>query len=214
MKEWAIRVRIPLLCVVAGLLLLPGCSNKLDPREPGEAYLLFRKALQKDDVDAMWKRCSESTHDYFNDRYNELVKMEEKIKKYLPQTDHKLARKQSGTELLEDVENGRDLFEKTVDPKKVAMSEARRLGSLIQAIRVSKDGNTAQVETRSKQKYRLVKGEEDEWYVALADSVDAVDSSFGWLDRNRKALTKTVNDLIEEERKKREEIIAELMNVE
>ena len=213
MNDWAVNRRIALVCWALGVLVVAGCSNKLDPTEPGEAYLKFRKSLKKGDVEQMWKRCSPSTREYFNTRYDELVQMDHKIHKYLPQTDHKLARKQSGTVLLDEIDSGRGLFEHVVDPEKVAMNEARRLGSLISAIRLSKDEKQAEVETRSGRKYRLVKGEESEWYVSLVDSLGAVDKSFAWLERNKKALDKTVQDLSEEQRKKREEIIAELMDV-
>lgn len=204
--------------VVASVLILvgfavPGCSGELDPTEPSEAYLLFRKALKKGQVDAMWNRCADSTKQYFEDRHQQLVEMDRKIEKYLPQTDHKLARKQTGTELLDEVENGRALFEKIVTPKKLEVTEAGRLGSLIEEIRLSKNKKKAEVATRGGRTYRMVKQDDGEWYVALADSVDALDASFGWLDRNDKALTKTVNELKQEEREKREEIIAELMDV-
>lgn len=190
------------------------CSNKLDPTDPGEAYLLFRKAVMDGDVDGMWARAAPSTRTYFEDRYEQLVAMDKKIENYLPRTDHKIARKQTGTVLVDKVDGGRGLFEKVVKPEQMAISEARRLGSLIEKIRLSKDEREAQVVTRSGRKYRLAKGTDGEWYVRVVDSLEAVDESFKWLDRNRSALTETVNDLLEEEQEKREEIIADLMNVE
>lgn len=206
------------LAVVVSVLALvslsvSACSGELDPTEPSEAYLLFRKALKKGNVDAMWKRCSDSTKTYFEQRYEQLVEMDRKIDQYLPQTDRKLARKQTGTELLDEIENGRQLFETVVDPEKLEVDEARRLGSLVKEIRLSKDQKKAEVATRGGRTYRLVKQDDGEWYVALAESVQALDASFEWLDRNRKALTQTINDMKEEEREKREEIIAELMDV-
>ena len=219
MKRRAVtsRKRAIVLCggIVAFCLMAVGCSGALDPTDPGEAYLLFRKAMVEDDVDKMWKRSSQSTRDYFDQRHQQLVQMQQKIEKFLPQTDHNLARKQSGTELLDELDGGRDLFERVVNPGRVAMNEARRIGSRVQEIRRSKDGDKAQVQTRSGRTYRLVReGENGEWYVSLVDSVGSVDKSFAWLDGNMEALTKTVNDLIEEEKEKREEIIAELMDVE
>lgn len=211
------RIRSIVLCggIVALCLAAVGCSGELDPTDPGEAYLLFRKAMIEDDVDKMWKRSSQGTRDYFDQRHQQLVQMQQKIEKYLPQTDHKLARKQSGTELLDELEGGRELFERVVKPDRVAMNEARRIGSQVEEIRRSKDGDKAKVQTRSGRTYRLVReGEKGQWYVSLVDSVGSVDKSFAWLDGNMEALTKTVNDLIEEEKEKREEIIAELMDVE
>ena len=216
MKQFPTRGRLAVVSAVLALLSLslPACSGELDPTDPSEAYLLFRKALQKGDNDAMWNRSAESTKQYFRDRYDLLVEMDRKIEKYLPQTDHKLARKQTGTELLDELESGRDLFDKIVTPDNIDVTEARRLGSLVNEIRLSKDQKKAEVATRGGRTYRLVKQEDGQWYVALADSVDALDKAFAWLDRNDKALTKTINELKKEEREKREEIIAELMDVE
>ncbi len=191
-----------------------GCGGELAPTEPDEAYLLYRKAMLEGDVEAMWKRSAESTRRYFEERYEMLHDMDRKIREYLPQSDHKLARKQTGTELLDDIDGPRGLFERIVAPEEMAVDQARRLGSQVGEIRVSKDQRRAEVETRAGRTYRLVKQEDDEWYVALAESLEALDESFQWLERNEQALTETINDLREEEREEREEIIAELMDVE
>lgn len=205
--------RLLLLGLAFALVPLIGCSSKLDPTEPGEAYLMYRKAMLDGDVEGIWKRTAPSTKQYFEDRYQQLVKMEEKIEKYLPQSDHEVARKQTGTVLLDEIDGARGLFEKVTEPSNVSVSQARRLGSLVQKIRKSKDKERAQVVTRSGRTYRMVK-DDGEWYVALEKSMEALDKSFEWLDRNREALTETVNDLLESEKEKREEVIAELMDVE
>jgi len=210
-KSRAARLLAALLLTTVGGL--GGCQSKLDPREPDEAYLLFRRAMLDGDVEGVWMRTAPSTKSYFEDRYQQLVKMDEKIEQYLPQSDHEVARKQTGTVLLDDIDGARGLFGRVASPEKVDVSRARELGSLVEEIRKSKEGNWAKVVTRSGRTYRMVRAEDGEWYVALVKSMRAVDESFEWLDRNREALTKTVNDLLESERQKREEVIAELMNV-
>jgi hypothetical protein len=142
--------------------------------------------------------------------------MDELIRRYLPQTDVKLARKQSGTVLLDDVGDGRELFLKVYSaenvPKKKAIIE---VGSEVDEVKVAEDGKLAKVVTRAGQEYILTKDEDsEEWYVMLTKSNDAVENSFGWLERNEEALTQTVEDLIKEEREQREEVIAELMGLE
>lgn len=208
------RTKLLFTAILVGAVALAGCSGELNPEDPGQAYLLFREALVEGDVDGMWDRTAPSTREYFDERYEQLVDMDEKIKNYLPRTDHKLARKQTGTILLDEIDSGRDLFEKIVAPDGVSMSEAQRLGSLIDQIEVSKNNEEARAVTRSGRTYRLVKGDDDEWYVRLVDSLQAVDKSFEWLERNRSAVSETVNDLLEEEQEEREEIIADLMDVE
>lgn len=208
------RWRFGLISVgLAVLVVAAGCGSDADPRQPAGGYQLYRQAVLKGDVETMWKRSSPSTREYFQERYDQLVKMDREIRNYLPQTDHALARKQTGTELLDEVEGPRELFEKIVQPENMPLNRARRNGSEIAKIRMGKKGEVASVETEGGRKYRVVKGDDGEWYVDLVGSVDAVDASFQWLDDNRKALEKTVNDMVEKRREEREKIIADLMDV-
>jgi hypothetical protein len=199
---------------IAAVFLATGCSGELEPDEPDEAYLIYRKALLDGDVATMWERSSKSTHKYFERRYETLVEMDRKIREYLPQSDHKLARKQTGAELLDEIDGARGLFERIVRPDNMPVGQARELGSLVGEIRVSKDETQAKIVTRGGRTYRMVKQDDMKWYVALDDSLESLDKSFEWLERNDEALTQTVNDLRKEEREEREEIIADLMDVE
>jgi hypothetical protein len=123
-----------------------------------------------------------------------------------------LARKQSGTVLLDEIEGARGLFNKVVDLKKLARSRATELGSLVGKVRIAKDKKTAQVETRGGRTYELHRTN-GEWYVNLVDSVPEVDKAFAWLDSNIEALNKTVQDRSQQQQARREEIIAQLFNV-
>ena len=138
--------------------------------------------------------------------------MDKDIKRYLPQADHRIAQRQSGTILLRDVSSGETLFLKVFQPSKLPNDEAHKLGSDIEAINMSEDKKLAKIITKSKQEYVLSKNEKDnQWYVMLSKSVDAVDKKMKWVESNNSALRQTVDDLISEERKKRELIISELM---
>lgn len=201
-----------MVLVAVSAVLTTGCSDELDPTDPRDAYVMFRDALVAGDGETVWKRTDEQTHTYFDQQYGVLVEMDELIHRYLPQTDVKLARKQSGTVLLEDVSNGKELFLEVYSAKDVPKKEAVEIGSNVDEVKVAEDGQLAKVVTRAGQEYILTRDEESEqWFVMLVKSNDAVQSSFGWLDRNEKALTQTVEDLIKEEREEREEVIAELM---
>lgn len=195
------------------LSLMSGCGDELDPTEPEGAYYIFRNALLEGDAETVWKRTDAETHQYFDDRYQELVEMDETIQKYLPQTDHRIAREQSGTILLDDIDGGKGLFLKVFQPKNLPEKEAIKVGSNIDELKVAEDDEAAKVVTRAGQEYVLTRSSDSEqWHVMLVRSTDAVQKSMGWLESNKSALQQTVEDLMAEERETREAIIAELMD--
>ncbi len=190
-----------------------GCSSELDPSDPEGAYYIFRDALLEKDAQTVWERTDQETHAYYQARYNDLVEMDETIDRYLPQTDHKIARQQSGTVLLDEIDDGKGLFLKTFVPDELPEEEAIKVGSDIDEIKLAEDESSAKIITRAGQEYVLTRDDKtDEWRVMLVRSTDIVEKSFAWLDTNRSALQQTVEDLIAEEREKREAIIAELLN--
>jgi hypothetical protein len=194
-------------------IVAAGCGDELDSSEPEGAYYIFRNALLEGDAETVWKRTDSDSRAYFQQRYEHLVEMDQTIERYLPQTDHKIARKQSGTVLLDEVEDGKGLFLKVFQPENLTATEAIRIGSDLDELKVAEDDSAAKVVTRAGQEYLLSHDQQsEEWHVMLVRSTDKVDASFGWLTSNQSALQQTVEDLIAEERKKREAVIAELMD--
>lgn len=190
-----------------------GCSSELDPSKPDGAYHLFRDALLAGDAEGVWKNSDAATHLYFQDRYEHLSDMDETIAQFLPQTDHRIARQQSGAVLLDEVKDGKGLFLKIFQSEGFA-DEAIRIGSDIDELKVNKEGTTARVVTRAEQIYLLGKdGESERWHIMLMDSEisKSVEDSMDWLGHNESALQQTVEDLVAEQREQREAIIAELM---
>lgn len=190
-----------------------GCSGELDPKEPGDAYLLFRDALFAGDAAQVWERLDPSTHDYFQKRYERLVRMDQEIQRYLPQADWRLARKQSGTVLLGEVKDGKSLFVKLLTPKAVPQDKAVELGSEVAKVTVAEDQKSAIIQTRGEQSYVMVRdAKSQQWFVALHHQTTTLkpEKSLAWLDANESALRQTVEDLIAEERTRREAVIAAL----
>lgn len=209
-----------LSCVgMIALLMATGCSDELDPTEAGDAYLMFRDALWSGSAEQVWSLSDEQTHTYFQERYEELVGMDDTIDRYLPLADHRLARRQSGAVLIKEIKDGKGLFLKVFTPDKLPKEDAFRLGLDVEELAVAEDDQNAKVVTRGKQVFYLVKqkgskkGERARWHVKLVQSSEAVPGAFVWLEGNRTALQQTVDDLIAEERQQREAIIAELMNL-
>jgi hypothetical protein len=174
---------------------------------------MFQRALADGDTSAMWNRLDAQTRDYFADRYRDLVAMDAKIRRYLPATDHEVARNQSGTALLNEIDGGEELFEKVARPDRVAMTPGRRVGARVESITVSEDEKSAVIETLAGQTFRMTKGEEGEWYVNFVASNDAIHQNFAWLRNNNEALDETVDHLVERERERRERVIADLFDV-
>lgn len=203
--------------LLAAALLAVGCSDELDPAEAGDAYLMFRDAMWAGSAEQVWAMCDVETHTYFQERYDELVAMDETIDRYLPLADHRLARRQSGAVLTKEIKDGKGLFLKVFTPDKLPKETAYKLGTDVEELAVSEDDQNAKIVTRGKQTFYLVKqkaakrGEPARWHVKLVQSSEAVPGAFSWLEGNRVALQQTVDDLIAEERQQREAIIAELM---
>ena len=214
MKEIMFRaVERPLtILLVSCALFALGCGDKLDPTEPEGAYNVFRDALFRGDSQMIWDRMAPSSHQYFDDEVERLRKMDEKIGRYLPATDHKLARKQAGSILTDEITDGRGLFNKIFQPAKLPQDEKFHVGSDVEEVQISEDEKTAKVITRGKQNILLVHNEKnDEWYIMFVESIDELGTSMKWLESNESALTQTVEDLIDEERRERESVISELM---
>ncbi len=190
---------------------IAGCGGEPDPSSPDDAYQIFRTALFEADAETMWERTDPQTRDYFEDRYERLVEMDELIERYLPQTDHRIARTQSGAELLDEIESGRLLFVTMMQPGPFVDDDAVELGARLQELRMAEDGQSAVAVTRGGQEFVLVT-DDDHWYVNLVESGSFLETTFQWLTDNEEALEQTVEDLIEEERQVREEIIADLMD--
>ncbi len=200
------------------LLLVPlfsACGENLDPRSPEGAYNVFRASLLAGDAEGVWARLAPSTHEYFDEQHQRLVKMDSTIKKYLPPTDHKLAREQAGSILTDEVKDGHGLFVKVFNGANLPDDESYKVGMDVEEVTVTEDEQSAKLLTRGGQTYILTRVEgSEEWFIMLVRSNDAVKKSLTWLDSNETALDKTVEDLIEEETAKREKLIAELMDLE
>jgi hypothetical protein len=190
-----------------------GCGEKLDPTDPEGAYNLYVKSLWAGDAEAVWNRLAPSTQEYFQTRYEALVEMDDTIRRYLPPTDHRIAREQAGSILTDEVEDGKGLFLKVFEPSQLKLTESHEVGASVEEIRINEDETAAELKTLGGDVYYLTRGENEEWYVMLVRSSSMVEKRMKWLDSNQSALKQTVEDLIDEERKEREEVIAELMKL-
>lgn len=202
--------------VLAGMLCiaLSSCDENIDPTDPEGAYNLYIKAMFNADAEGVWARLAPSTREYFQTQYEVLVEMDETIRRYLPATDHKIARQQAGSILTEETKDGKGLFLKVFQPGSLKVDEGHVVGSAVDEIKINEDETAAELKTLGGDTIYLAKGENEEWFVMLVRSSTKVTDRMKWLEQNQSALQQTVEDLIAEERKNREAIIAELMKLE
>ncbi|MEZ4462367.1 MAG: hypothetical protein R3E66_22110 [bacterium] len=207
--------RVLLLMLALSTLLLSACGDKLDPSDPEGAFNLFKTAMLNGDRDTMWEHMAPSSREYFDAQLKRLHAMDEKIARYLPPTDHKLARTQAGSILTDSMTTGRQLFDKVVTPSGLPKDEKYLVGLTVEEIKVSEDEKTAAILTRGKQKVLLQYDEKnDRWDVMFVESFEPLKTAMKWMDANENALNQTIDDLLSEERRKRETILAELMGFE
>ncbi len=193
-------------------LLMLGCSSELDPTDPEDAYIVFRDAMWDKNAAGVWDRLDPETQTYFETNHKTLLEMNTSILKYLPQADHRLARKQSGVVLTESVGDGKALFLKIFTPDKLPHDDAYKLGTEVAEVKRAENDLLAEIVTRGGQTFYMSrKTTSAEWTVMLLKSAEALGTSMKWIETNKAALTQTVDDLLAEERKERESIIAELM---
>ncbi len=196
-----------------------GCDENVDPTDPEGAYNIYINSLWANDAEGVWDRLAPTTRGYFQTQYENLVEMDETIRRYLPATDHKIARQQAGSILTDEVQDGKGLFLKVFQPQGLNATGGHKVGALVDEIKINEDKTQAELTTLGGDTFYLTKGtgegvDPNQWYVMLVRSSEKVKSRMQWLDSNQSALQQTVEDLIAEERTKRESIIAELMRLE
>lgn len=200
--------------LICSLLILTGCGENLDTTTPEGAFNVFKNAMFDGNPDVMWERMSQSSQGYFDEQLQRLNAMDEKIERFLPPTDHRIARRQAGTVLTDEFSTGKELFLHVFRPDSIPDDEKFRVGMHVAEIKISEDERQAAVVTRGEQEILLVESEGGEWHVMFVESSEVVPNAMAWLDSNEDALDQTIEDLISEERSLRAEIISELFGYE
>lgn len=197
------------------VLLSLGCGKKMDPSDPEGAFNLFQDAMLNGQSEQMWELMAPSSHQYFDQQVERLRGMDEKIGRYLPPTDHRLARNQAGSILTDEIKDGRGLFLKVFTPAQIPKDEPVLVGLQVEQVTMSEDKKSAAILTRGNQKVLLQYDDKAErWNIMFVESFEELKTAMNWLDSNETALAQTIDDLISEEQRKRETLIAELLGYE
>lgn len=214
-KLSALLIGLTVFCI-----LIVSC-NSGGGESPEDVYRTFRKALLDGDKADIWTTLDPSTQAYYRQKFQSLKTMDQKITKYLPPTDQPLARQKSGTVLLDEIQTPKGLFERTFEPNNIDVNEASRIGLDVDAVDVVEppDGSgarqqmKAKITTQAGQVFWLRRDHRARWKINLLETVD-LESAFAWLNANREALEKTLEDRRAETKKRREQIISELFETE
>lgn len=211
---------LKIFIILTSLSVLCGCGEKLDTTDPEGTYNLYRNALFEGNAEKVYDLLAPDSIQYFEDEFLRLQRMDKTIARYLPITDHKLARRQAGSILTDEITDGKSLFLKVFQPASMKLSKSSRwnqspfeVGAIVEEIQVSEDGKAAKLTTKAKEEYRFQKNEKEQWELQLVQSAQAFQSAMEWMKQNENALQQTIDDLIEEETTKRESIIADLMGL-
>lgn len=197
------------------VLLSFGCGKKMDPSDPEGAFNLFQEAMLNGQSEQMWELMAPSSHSYFDQQVERLRGMDEKIGRYLPPTDHRLARNQAGSILTDEIKDGRGLFLKVFTPNEIPKDEPVLVGLQVEQVTLSEDKKSAAILTRGNQKVLLqYDSTAERWNIMFVESFEELKTAMSWLDSNETALAQTIDDLISEEQRKRETLIAEMLGYE
>jgi hypothetical protein len=196
-----------LLSLLLGGGVLSGCSDELDPTQPEGAYRIFRQGLLAGEADNVWECLDASTKGVFDERASTLTAMSDDIVRFLPTVDQKLARRQTGVEVLstKGVSGGKSLFALLFVPGAVSVTPEIEVGMLVSSVELSTSKTEAIVVTQAGQQFRLAKEDDGHWRVSSWREFAVARTK--WVLDNQTALQQTVEDLIAEEKEEVERII-------
>ena len=206
-----------LMACAALLMVATGCQGEPQPQEADGAYLLFRSALLQGNKATVYGYLSQDTKKVYEDRYATFQDMSEQIIRFLPQTDQKLARQQTGVVLLkkEGIEDSEGLFTylfKLDALKTEDTLPGLEIGSGIRfpgGVAYNDDETEAAIVTWANDQYHMVKEDDGIWRVASWRK-DAQEKT-AWIETNKENLEKTIQDLISEEKEEIDTVIKYLL---
>ncbi len=206
----------PSVFLLASLIALSAisCAEELLPTEPEGAYLIWRQALLEGNADVAYDHLDEQTRAVFEERVEVLNVMSEDILRYLPRTDQRLARQQTGAVLLKEkgIEDGRGLFKVLFKPEAMKVTPEIEVGTEVSSVEINETGDEAAIVVYAGQQFLLRKEEDGIWRITSWRTLSLERTQ--WILDNRDALEQTVQDLINEEKEEMDAVIKYLLDEE
>lgn len=175
------------LWLSAGLV---ACSKSNPATEPEGGYAAFRTAMLSRDADAVWSTLSDETHQLFDGVLQTLRATEAMIGKLQP-SDQADARAAIGAELLDRIEEPRQLFAYIFSTENIPVEPGFEVG--LQMREIVRDGeDRAVVTAASGQEIEMVRDEDGFWRVR-SPLHEQFAEAFSVMEANRSNLETAIN---------------------
>ena len=169
---------------------LAGCGKSNPATEPEGGYAAFRTAMLSRDANTVWLTLSDDTHELFDGVLQTLQATEAMIEKLQP-SDQADARAAIGAELLDRIDEPRDLFAYIFSSENIPVEPGFEVGLNRKSIAL--DGEErAIVTTEGGQEIEMVRDEDGFWRVR-SPLHEQFAEAFSVMEANRSNLETAIN---------------------
>lgn len=169
---------------------LSACGKSNPATEPEGGYAAFRTAMLSRDADAVWMTLSDDTHQLFDGVLQTLRATEAMIEKLQP-SDQADARAAIGAELLQRIEEPKQLFAYIFSSENVPVERGFEAGLQVKSITLDGE-DRAVVVTASGQEVEMVRDEDAFWRVR-SPLHEQFAEAFSVMEANRSNLETAIN---------------------
>lgn len=184
------RLSLLLLLLLSAMLTFSGCKKHNAPTEPEGGFSAFRAALLNRDADALWYTLSDDTHALFSDVLTTLRATESMVDKLQP-SDRDEARAAIGADLLDTIDEPRQLFTYIFSSENIPVEAGYAAGLRVEDITLDGD-ERAVIRTASGQDIEMVRDEDGFWRVR-SPLHEQFAEAFAVMEANRGNLETAIN---------------------
>lgn len=181
---------IAMVLLSGGLALASGCRSSAKPTEPEGGFAAFRGALMARDADALWLTLSDDTHLLFDEVLTTLRATESMVDKLQP-SDRDEARAAIGADLLDTIEEPRQLFQYIFSSENIPVETGFAVGLRLKHVEMDGE-DRAVVKTASGQDIELLRDEDGFWRVR-SPIHELFAEAFSVMESNRGNLETAIN---------------------
>jgi len=173
-----------------GLAFSAGCKKTDKPTEPEGGLAAFQAALMSRDADALWLTLSDDTHLLFEEVLTTLRATETMVDKLQP-SDRDEARSAIGAELLDTIEEPRQLFNYIFSTENIPLESGYAVGLRLKNMELDGE-DRAVAHTAGGQEIELLRDENGFWRVR-SPLHEQFAEAFSVMESNRGNLETAIN---------------------